>query len=287
MRGLKAARLQQEFPMPAIFLLAIQPTLRVTQEQVDAFSRDGYLAIPAITTQEEVARLRVIYDRLFETKAGRENGDQFDLGGTDEDGKAEALPQILNPVKYAPELAETLFRANAFAIASQLLGPGTQARGEHAILKPARFGKETPWHQDEAYWSPEVEYHALSVWMPLQEATLANGCMQFVPGSHQLEVLPHHCINHDPRIHGLEVDDPEQVVKNPVACPLPPGGATFHLNRTLHFAGPNRSEIPRRAYILGFGLPNKPAQTPRDYYWNRLKETPREERRKAAQKKKE
>lgn len=273
--------------MPAIFLLAIQPTLRVTQEQVDAFSRDGYLAIPAITTQEEVARLRVIYDRLFETKAGRENGDQFDLGGTDEDGKAEALPQILNPVKYAPELAETLFRANAFAIASQLLGPGTQARGEHAILKPARFGKETPWHQDEAYWSPEVEYHALSVWMPLQEATLANGCMQFVPGSHQLEVLPHHCINHDPRIHGLEVDDPEQVVKNPVACPLPPGGATFHLNRTLHFAGPNRSEIPRRAYILGFGLPNKPAQTPRDYYWNRLKETPREERRKAAQKKKE
>jgi hypothetical protein len=41
--------------------------------------------------------------------------------------------------------------------------------------------------------------------------------------------------------------------------------------------------LTRRAYILGFGLPSKKRQTPRDFYWNTMKRTAREERRKAAQ----
>ncbi len=267
--------------MPAA--TTVQPTIKVSDEQIAFFRREGFLAIPAITTQEEVAFLRGVYDRLFASNAGREEGNQFDLGGTDEEGKRPALPQILNPVKYAPELQDTLFRANAAAISLQLLGPGCEGRGEHAILKPARYGCETPWHQDEAYWSPDYEYCSLSVWMPLQPATPENGCMQFVPGSHTWQVYPHHCINNDPRIHGLELDQPGQFVKTAVSCPLPAGGATFHYNRTMHYAGANRSDIPRRAYILGYGMPNKRREKPLDFYWNRMKQTPREARAKAAQ----
>jgi ectoine hydroxylase-related dioxygenase (phytanoyl-CoA dioxygenase family) len=265
-------------------MTTIQPTIKVSDEQIAFFHREGYLAIPAITTQAEVETLRGIYDRLFNSNAGREEGNQFDLGGTDEDGKTAKLPQILNPVKYAPELQDTLFRANAAAISRQLLGEGCQGRGEHAILKPAHYGSETPWHQDEAYWSPDFEYTSLSVWMPLQEATLANGCLQFVPRSHTWPVHPHHTINNDPRIHGLEIDNPQQFSKGAVACPLPAGGATFHYNRTLHYAGPNLSDIPRRAYILGFGLENRKSPTVRDFYWNRTKQTPRQERYEAKKK---
>ena len=256
------------------------PTVVLTQEQIDFYHREGYLVLEAITTPDEVAWLREIYDRLFAERAGREFGDQFDLGGTDEEDKPAVLPQILSPSKYAPELKEGLYRVNALAIARQLLGPEVQYQGEHAIFKPARYGAETPWHQDEAYWNPAMDYNAFSLWMPLQEATLENGCMQFVPRSHTWDVLPHHCIGNDPRIHGLEVDKAD--ISTAVACPLPPGGATLHHNRTLHYTGPNRSEIPRRAYILGFGLPPIPAQEPRDYYWNRMKQTPREQRAQAA-----
>ena len=261
----------------------LTPTVVLTQEQIDFYHREGYLALEAITTQEEVAWLRAIYDRLFAERAGREFGDQFDLGGTDEEDKPAVLPQILGPSKYAPELKEGLYRVNAFAIARQLLGPEVQYQGEHAIFKPARYGAETPWHQDEAYWNPAMDYNAFSLWMPLQEATLENGCMQFVPRSHTWDVLPHHCIANDPRIHGLEVDAAD--TSTAVACPLPPGGATLHHNRTLHYTGPNRSDIPRRAYILGFGLPATPAKEPRDYYWNRMKQTPREQRAQAAREK--
>ena len=254
-----------------------EPTIQLTQAQVDFYHREGYLALEQITTAEEVAWLRGVYDRLFADRAGRAEGNQFDLGGADEDGKEAKLPQILNPVRYAPELKDGLFRANALAVARALLGPEAQPQGEHAIMKPARVGAETPWHQDEAYWGADKEYNSISLWIPLQPATLANGCMQFIPGSHRDEVRPHHSINHDVRVHGLEMDElpPKE---RAVACPIPAGGCTIHHNRTMHYAGPNTSDEPRRAYILAFGTPAKPRTTPRDFYWNRMKQTAREQR---------
>ena len=254
----------------------IAPTIVLTQDQIAFYHREGYLVLDAITTQQEVTWLREVYDRLFAARAGREAGDQFDLAGTDVEGQPAALPQILNPSKYAPELKEGLFRVNALAIARQLLGADAGPLGEHAIFKPARTGAETPWHQDEAYWDPTLDYESLSIWIPLQEATIANGCMQFVPGSHQQQVLTHHSIQDDPRIHGLAVDAVD--VSTAVACPIPAGGATIHHNRTLHYAGPNDSDVPRRAYILIFG--RKPTQRiqARDFYWKRQKQTARQQR---------
>jgi ectoine hydroxylase-related dioxygenase (phytanoyl-CoA dioxygenase family) len=259
----------------------LKPTITLTPEQITFFQREGYLTLPAITTAEEVERLREIYDHLFAIRAGREEGNQFDLAGADEEDKPATLPQILNPAKYAPELATALYRANAQAIARQLLGPETNYMGEHAIFKPPKVGAETPWHQDEAYWDPGLDYEALSVWMPLQEATLQNGCMQFIPGSHQLEVQPHHTIGHDPRVHGLEIDSID--ISKAVACPILAGGATIHHCRTVHYAGPNLSDIPRRAYILLFRLPTKKREVIRNFYWTATKQTAREERRKKAQ----
>ena len=191
------------------------------------------------------------------------------------------LPQILDPVRYAPELNTGLFRVNGLALAKQLLGPEAKATGDHAIFKPARTGAETPWHQDEAYWGEDYEYNAFSLWMPLQPATMANGCMQFVPGSQKWEIAPHQSINNDPRIHGLEMlekPDPKSVV----AVPLAAGGCTIHHNRTMHYAGANRSEMPRRAYIMTFGLPPKKRSSPRVFQWLRDQQTARTERAKAA-----
>jgi ectoine hydroxylase-related dioxygenase (phytanoyl-CoA dioxygenase family) len=260
----------------------MEPTVILTQEQSDFYHREGYLALDAITTQEEVAMMRQAYDRIFAARAGREEGNQFDLAGPDEEDAPAALPQILNPAKYAPELKEGLFRVNALAVAKQLLGPEAKYMGDHAIFKPARYGAATPWHQDEAYWNPNMRYNSFSLWIPLQEATLENGCMQFVPRSHTWEILPHHCINNDPRIHGLEVDAAD--TSSAVACPLPPGGCTIHHNRTLHYTGPNRSDIPRRALIAGYGLSPTPLPESerRIFYWNDQKQTPREVRARAA-----
>jgi ectoine hydroxylase-related dioxygenase (phytanoyl-CoA dioxygenase family) len=102
--------------------------------------------------------------------------------------------------------------------------------------------------------------------------------MQFIPGSHMNEIVPHHSIGHDVRVHGLEMDQLPDASKA-VACPIPAGGCTIHHNRTMHYAGANRSDIPRRALIIGFGIKPTPYPgAPRDFYWNKMKQTAREAR---------
>jgi hypothetical protein len=47
-------------------------TVTLTQEQIDFYHTNGFLALDAITTLEEVEWMRGIYDRLFAQRAGRE-----------------------------------------------------------------------------------------------------------------------------------------------------------------------------------------------------------------------
>lgn len=254
------------------------PTTSLTKEQISTFHREGYLVLDAITAQEEVERLRLIYDRLFSDKIGWASGNQFDLAGTDE-GDQATLPQILGPSQYAPELKETRYLRNAQGMARELLGEEMLPRnGEHMIYKPPGIGAATPWHQDQAYHDPTIRAYGVNFWMPLDDATVESGCLHFVPGSHKLDVLPHHSINHDPRIHGLEVDDPEKWASKGIACPVPAGGATLHAAFMLHYAGPNRTDQPRRAYTLAFRLPPAQRETPIDNHWSRNQQTARAER---------
>lgn len=255
-----------------------EPVTKLSDDAIAQFERDGFLTLDAITTTEEIAWLREVYDRLIDEKVGWEEGNQFDLAGTDEDGEA-ALPQILGPSRYVPELLETHYRKNAAAIARQILGDGLSDRvGEHMIYKPPRRGAATPWHQDQAYHDPTLKYRGVNFWMPLDDVTVDSGCLQFVPGSHRLDVLPHHSINHDPRIHGLEVDHPEQYTDQAVACPIPAGGATIHACYLLHYAEANTTDRPRRAYTLSFRCEPVVRDVPIDNYWRREQKTARQER---------
>ncbi len=256
-------------------------SFRLNGEQIREFRDQGFLRLSQISSPEEVERLRGIFDRLFATSAGRAKGSQFDLAGTDEEGRAPVLPQIVNPVEFAPELGETEFRAAALQIARQLLGPEAEPWFEHAILKPAGYGAPTPWHQDEAHRSdPGVDYEQVSVWMPLQEATAENGCMEFIPKSHLGQVLNHRSPGNDPRVMALECVG-DFAASKAVTCPLPAGGATVHHWRTLHHAGANTSTIPRRAYILVFRGKLTPNSSFTGYPWNAEKTTAAQARRHA------
>jgi len=251
-------------------------------DQIRFFHLNGFLRIETpVASTEEIVWMRDAYDRMFDQRAGWNSGDQFDLGGTDAEGKQEALPQIMNPAKYAPELNDGQFLVTVNDIVKQLLGNEAEVGVAHAIFKPSGHGAATPWHQDEAYWDPMFQYKTISVWMPLQEATVENGCLWFVPGSHEWDILPHQSIGGDVRVHGLEMVDTE-VCKSAVACPLPAGGITIHRNRTAHFAGPNTSDIPRRALIMMGGLPQTDNPAHRSFTWNEIKQTARAEREKLA-----
>ena len=258
-----------------------EPDILLSEEQISHFWEHGYVSLSAITSTEELLTLRTVFERLFCERAGRNEGRQFDMLTHDEDDAPARLPAIINPITFAPELRHTHYRANARAIARQLLGSTATAAFEHAILKPARHGAATPWHQDEATRvDPNFDYQQLSIWMPLQDATVENGCMQYIAGSHKGDVLAHRSPDGDRKVHAVECAGGFDVAKA-IACPLPAGGAVIHHGRTLHSAGPNSTNNDRLAYILAFEVPPTPLAVARDFYWNREKETASQLRRKA------
>jgi len=237
--------------------------LGLTDAEVGAFRRDGFLRLEAITDGAEIAILRGLFDELFRRDGGFADGDRIELNA---DVARAPLTQVVNPERYAPRLVEGLAYRNARAIATQLLGPGCAPTGNHAVLKPADIGGDTPWHQDEAYWDPRYAHRAVSVWIALQPATLANGCMRFIRGSHRMSVLPHELVS--PDAHGLRLRGAAPVGPQS-ACELPAAGATVHDGRTIHGAGANTSGQPRRALVFGFGLAPVLLDTPHHYPWQR------------------
>jgi ectoine hydroxylase-related dioxygenase (phytanoyl-CoA dioxygenase family) len=240
----------------------------------------GYLVIDRITDDADVAQIREICAALFESKAGFEEGRQFDMVGADDDETGPRLPQLEHARLYAPELRQTRFFANAQLLAQELLGPEARFGFDHIIMKPAFDGAATPWHQDEAFRDPAFDYDEVSIWMPLQDVDQRNGCMTFIPGSNRGEVLPHHSPNDDVRIHAVECYagfDP----RDAVACPVRAGGCTVHTGRTVHGAGANHSDAPRYAYVLVFDLPRRPRTKRRSFPWQADKRTARMEREKA------
>lgn len=256
---------------------------KLKKSDIEQFQTKGFVAIKDIIPKDEIRKIEAIYARLFKEKVGYAEGSYFDLAGSDDNASALKMPQILGPAKYDEELRNSIIFPILQAAAKQLLGITTQEElrpGDHAILKPARNMTDTPWHQDEAYWDETKDHHALSFWIPLQDVNYDNGCMCFIPLEENQQIIPHHTINNDPRIHGLEADTFD--VSKRVVCPLNIGDITAHHSKTLHYTPPNITDKERKAYIVVYQGPKKDLPERRNYYWNRTKQTQRQERQKAS-----
>jgi ectoine hydroxylase-related dioxygenase (phytanoyl-CoA dioxygenase family) len=256
-------------PGQATTLVRSNDEVQLTDDQRQAYERDGFLVFAQLVNAAEVARLRALLSRIYQEQTGWDQGQQFDLAGNDAERDRPALPQILEPSRYAPELLSSPFRSLGFDIAHQLLGgerPETEMNVEHAILKPGLYGAQTPWHQDEAYWRmPNHDARALAMWMPLQDASVQNGCLWYLPGSHLGPIRRHRPIGGDVRVHGLETLDFDQERAIPV--PMAAGSVVVHHVRCLHYAGANRTPAPRYAYTLAYMRPSVPARTTHDMPW--------------------
>jgi hypothetical protein len=222
----------------------------LTENQRRAFRRNGFLALPHFARAKEVAEIRAILETLFARQAGLEQGHLIDFAAPSFDPAQPRMPQLLYPLDHAPALRATALHDRVHALAREMLGADAIFAFDHAIIKPAHDGSETPWHQDIAFHDPWDRHLNLTFWMPLQDVGLENSCLHFLPGSHRGRLEPHRPINGDPRIHGLEA--PAVSGKGAVAVPLPAGGLSIHESRTLHYAGPNRSTVPRWSYALAF-----------------------------------
>jgi hypothetical protein len=225
------------------------------------FEHDGYLKIDSLTTAEDVGRIQALLQPLFDNfeSMGR---NAVDLAGPGDGKSPPRQPEINDALQFVPELRHTLAFERCGEIAHALLGVPVGCIFDHAIYKPPHNKTATAWHQDAIYVQGPLEPRAVNFWIPLQTATVENGCMWYLPGSHKAGMLPHHVLMGRPggetgysKGKSFAMDRVDE--SRAVACPVEVGGATAHDPFNAHYAGANTTDGWRRAWILHFGAYGK------------------------------
>jgi len=102
--------------------------------------------------------------------------------------KRNYLPDLQ---KYAPDVLTFASAEDVLDMVQEFTGPDIAVWGTGVFGKPAHDGIATPWHQDGQYW-PMRPLATTSVWLALDDATLDNGCMRVISGSHRPRKLYDH-----------------------------------------------------------------------------------------------
>ncbi|XP_078670874.1 phytanoyl-CoA dioxygenase domain-containing protein 1-like [Branchiostoma floridae x Branchiostoma belcheri] len=219
------------------------------EKWAERFSRDGYLVVHNLIGMEEVQVYRDVYRRMVQGEIDT-SLHRHDLGNQDKrkQPNVENICQIMWPSSYVHNLDGGPIHARAKAIARLLLGEDMAFDFDMLIYKAPQTNTCTPWHQDEAYWPDMPDKRAVSCWVALDDATVDNGCMWFVPGSHGQPIRPHRAAKEG--VHVLMTDHCSEEEGKPM--PIPAGSCTFHHGRTLHYTRGNSTDRERRAYIVNY-----------------------------------
>ncbi|HEU5119002.1 MAG TPA: phytanoyl-CoA dioxygenase family protein, partial [Isosphaeraceae bacterium] len=109
------------------------------------------------------------------------------------------------------------------------------------------------WHQDYSYWTRTTPMNHLTCWIGLDDSAKDNGCLQYVPGSHQWTLLPITGLAGDmDAIQEVLTPDQWEKFQHPVAIEMPKGHASFHHPLMVHGSFANRTDRPRRAAVLNY-----------------------------------
>lgn len=210
----------------------------VTPQRREQFERDGYFVLTDYFSPEEVAAITCAIDRhaLQHEDRLRESGAQ----GISRPGEISFTAFL---AESDPEIAAFCLQLRMADLMRELIGPDVRLYWNQSVYKQPETPREFPWHQDNGYTPVEpAQYY--TCWLALTEATVENGCIWLLPGSHRQGPVPHT----DSPIGRVGYTGPDPGI--PV--PLRPGSMAVFSSLTLHRSGPNLSQGTRKAYIMQY-----------------------------------
>ncbi len=224
----------------------MQTNYVLPQEKVDFFNDNGYVVVEDIITPAALDEYRELYNN-FLSGAIDTGKNRTDLGiGLGDNKQVENITQIMWPSDFIPGLLQKSYHQRSLQIARQLLGNDLAMDFDMLINKAPHTNTPTPWHQDAAYWINMPDKRAASCWLALDNATLNNGCMWYVPASHLAPLRPHTGTGKGGALT-CEAQEAEGL-----GIEIKAGTCIFHHGHTLHYSRGNSTDSQRRAYIVNF-----------------------------------
>ena len=213
----------------------------ISEEQIAAFNRDGYINVKHLFDAEEV-------DMLLTTARNDAamNANARDI--QDAGGQKIKLALWNHPGDDIFGLVGRCHRV--VDTAERLLGDEVYHYHSKLSIKEPKVGGAWEWHQDYGYWYQNgcLFPDMLSCMIALDPCTIENGCMQVLKGSHRLGRIEHSFEGEQTGANRERVAEASKVL-DLVYTVMEPGDALFFHSNTLHCSAPNESEHPRWVLI--------------------------------------
>ena len=224
---------------------------KLSDEQVDFFNENGFVSGIKLLDEKQI---EIIRNELAQIADPKHEGHElfYEFHSNESTDPSTILFHALGEWRITEGLHDVLWNPRFLVAASQLLG-NVPVRFWHDQIfwKPPKKGGVVAWHQDYSYWTRTKPVAHLTCWCGLDESTKENGCLQYIAGSHRWGLLPKTVLAGD--IAGIKAyldDEQKKQFEHPLYAEVKAGEAIFHHSLTLHGSGENKSDKPRRAFVI-------------------------------------
>ncbi len=230
----------------------------VTEEQSARYGKEGFLVVEEFLSTDELAEWREAVDHAVEQR-GRQRL-SFEAGGEEGTSLTErtqeerdyydsVFTQRNNLWQTDEHMKRLLLQPDLGHFVADVAGiKGVRIWHDQALIKEP-YGNPTAYHLDVPFWSFKSA-DAITIWIALDDATIENGCLYYVPGSHLAQKFDNVGIGNE--LGALFDVYPEWADVAAVPCPVPAGGALLHNGLTFHGAGANMTPGRRRAMTCAY-----------------------------------
>lgn len=227
----------------------------LSKSQIEFYRENGYIIIEDFLDSTELNHWRESVEEALRERNGQKMpGKAVKIGdddgiNTDADYFKNVFDQLLNLWQTSEGVKKLILDPRIGKLATELSGAdGIRVWHDQALIKRP-WANPTSWHLDTPFWSFS-DRRALSIWIALDDVTLENGCMFFIPGSHKQTTFQTTSIGKNMG----EIFDQYPQFKQAKSVPavMKAGSCSFHNGLTIHGAHANMTAGFRRAMTCAF-----------------------------------
>ncbi|SEL62571.1 Phytanoyl-CoA dioxygenase (PhyH) [Chitinophaga rupis] len=218
----------------------------ITPENIKQYQEQGYLVVPNLLSQTEIANLKKETAAIFRGQRGHIEG-MVDVDDNEPDEEVlKKYVAIHFPHKISKVIHNSLFHRNIVDILTKIVSPNMKCMQSMLFVKaPGKAGQS--WHQDE-YYIPTRDKSLIGVWIAIDDATVENGCLWIIPGRPGY-IMPR-VKNSSPEYADVDTIDVSPYEKKKIPVEVKSGSVVFFNGYTLHSSLRNKTKDNFRTALV-------------------------------------